>query len=290
MRHLTRLLKSIRVLGLRNGVIVFWWYAYHRMHSRTRWATREIRLRTLRKPIWIRPGVSDWIVMERIFLDREYDPVSAPHDAAMNALCARITASGGTPLIMDCGANAGLSAVWFAERFPTAVVVAIEPEQGNFDVLSRNAENYPTIRPLRAAISHRAGRVTLVNTGDTPWAWTTREVLDGEVATVTPQQIIDSDPSYVPLAMKIDIEGFETTLLAANTEWADDLPLTMFEMHDWMTPWSGSGAAFMTTLSRITRDYLIRGENVFAYAHTLAAEPNAPASQASGLRRAVRAC
>lgn len=287
MRHLTRLLKSVRVLGLRHGVAVYWLYVYHRLAVHKRWAAREVTLGAAARPTWIRPGVSDWIVMERIFLDREYDPVSAPHDAAMDVRCATIRAAGRIPLIIDCGANVGLSAVWFAERFPAAIVVAIEPEQGNFEVLSRNAQNHPTLRPLRAAISHRAGRVTLTNTGDTPWAWTTNEGVDGDIATVTIPQIIGADPNYTPLAVKIDIEGFETTLLAANTGWADDISLVMFEMHDWMTPWSGSGDAFMTTLSRVKRDYLIRGENVFAYAHTLA--PGQPSGQADDLPLAATA-
>ena len=273
MRHISRLLKAVRVLGFSNGAVLYWFYIYHRLLRHKKWRCREVTLSTLSRPVWLRPGVSDWIVLERIFLDREYDPISAAHDAAMDRLCSRIQADGGTPLIIDCGANVGLSAVWFAERFPTAVIVAVEPEPGNFHVLTHTARNYPTIRPLQAAISSKPGRATISNTGDTPWAWTTNESADGEIVTTTIPQLAGADPSYVLLAVKVDIEGFETTLLSTNTEWADHLPLLMFEMHDWMQPWSGSGHAFFATLARIKRDYLTRGENVFAYAHTLADWP-----------------
>ena len=176
------------------------------------------------------------------------------------------------PLVVDCGANVRLSAVWFAERFAAAVIVAVEPEPGNFTILAHTARNYPAIRPLRAAISSKPGRATLSNSGDTPWAWTTNEG-DGETLITTIPEIASTDPSYALLVVKADIEGFETTLLSVDTEWTDNLPLLMFEIHDWMQPWSGSGHAFFATLARVKRDYLTRGENVFAYAHSLADRP-----------------
>ncbi len=44
----------------------------------------------------------------------------------------------------------------------------------------------------------------------------------------------------------------------------------IFEPHDWITAWSGSGSAVVQMLSRIARDYLIRGENGVPYSHDLA--------------------
>lgn len=281
-RHLTRLLKAVRKLGPVNGASVYFYYVYHRLFSSRKWAPREVAVRGLSKPIWMRPGVSDWIVMERIFLDREYDPISERHDAVMDDLRRSIVADGGKPLIVDCGANVGLSSVWLAERFPGATIVAIEPEPANFKILSLNARNFPSIVPINAAVSDRMSRVTLANDGDTPWAWRTRESEAGEVAAVTIRHVMGLDDAYVLMAAKVDIEGFEVNLLGGDAEWVDELPLLIFEMHDWMQPWSGSGHAFFSALSRRKRDYLVQGENVFSYSHDALLAPRPGAGRTAG--------
>jgi FkbM family methyltransferase len=269
IRHVTRLSKAIRVLGTLSGVMVYYYYFYHRLIKSKRWAAREVRLRSVSRPIWLRPGVSDWIAMERIFLDREYDPVSDVHQRALADSATRLAASGAKPLIIDCGANIGLSSVWFAEQFPDAVVIAVEPEPRNFEILTRNARNFPTIIPVNAAISDCASRITLVNPTKVPWAWQTQESNSGETEAVSVVQLIARQKNARLLMVKVDIEGFETALLRSDTSWVDSVPLLVFEMHDWMMPWSGSGHAFFSVLSRTKRDYLIKGENVFAYSHSL---------------------
>jgi FkbM family methyltransferase len=265
-RHLTRLLKSIRVLGFFNGGAVYFYYFYHRLVKSQAWAPRQMRVRNISKPIWMRPGVSDWIVMERIFLDREYDPLSVDHDAAMDDLSRSIIAQGKRPLIIDCGANIGMSSVWFAERFPDATIIAVEPQPENFKILALNARNFPNIIPVKAAISDKMSRVSLSNETGTPWAWKTQESETGEVATLTIPHLANLVENAELMAVKVDIEGFEVNLFRDSTDWVDGLPLMMFEMHDWMTPWSGSGHAFLSVLVKHRRDYLVRGENIFSYA------------------------
>jgi FkbM family methyltransferase len=266
-RHVTRLVKSVRKLGLMNGSAVFYYYGYHRLFRNEKWAPRQIRISTLSKPVWLRPGVSDWIAMERIFLDREYDPISTQHDKAMDLLKNNILSLGKKPLIIDCGANIGLSSIWFAERFPGATIAAIEPEPENFKILALNAKNYPNILPIHAAISDKMAHVTLRNANDTPWAWQTEEADTGDVQTVTIPHVIGLDPNYALMAVKVDIEGFEVNLFRNATEWADNLPMIVFEMHDWMAPWSGSGHSFFSVLTKLKRDYLVQGENLFSYSH-----------------------
>jgi hypothetical protein len=50
-------------------------------------------------------------------------------------------------VILDAGANIGLTSVYFAKKYPHARIVAIEPEASNFDVLTRNVRPYPSIIP-----------------------------------------------------------------------------------------------------------------------------------------------
>jgi len=44
----------------------------------------------------------------------------------------------GTKLIIDCGANIGLSVLFFARHYPTHKIIAFEPDPFIFDILKRN--------------------------------------------------------------------------------------------------------------------------------------------------------
>jgi methylase of polypeptide subunit release factors len=76
---------------------------------------------------WPRNGTKDLSVLKQVFVERQYDfplpkaPIS----------------------IADAGTNSGLLAVYFANRYPGASVIAIEPEDSNFKLLKRNASPYP---------------------------------------------------------------------------------------------------------------------------------------------------
>jgi FkbM family methyltransferase len=50
------------------------------------------------------------------------------------------TTTADQPLIVDCGANIGVSAVWFQLQYPRSRIIAFEPDPLLFDVLSRNLQ------------------------------------------------------------------------------------------------------------------------------------------------------
>jgi len=46
------------------------------------------------------------------------------------------------PFIIDCGANVGLSIIYFKEIFPNASIIAFEPDEKVFDVLKFNIDSF----------------------------------------------------------------------------------------------------------------------------------------------------
>jgi FkbM family methyltransferase len=54
-----------------------------------------------------------------------------------------LMASGVQPLIIDCGANIGLSTIWHARQFPEARIIAVEPGQSNLEIAAKNLAAYP---------------------------------------------------------------------------------------------------------------------------------------------------
>lgn len=58
-----------------------------------------------------------------------------------------------TPTLLDAGANGGFSTSLLARLWPTANIIALEPDAGNFGVLVANtARRHPRVLPLRAAL------------------------------------------------------------------------------------------------------------------------------------------
>ncbi len=46
------------------------------------------------------------------------------------------------PYIIDCGANIGLSIIYMKKLFPDAEILAFEPDEKNFDLLSKNLKSF----------------------------------------------------------------------------------------------------------------------------------------------------
>ena len=75
----------------------------------------------------VRSGTSDLDVFSQIFLHREY--------RCLDAL-------GDVDTVIDCGANVGYASIYFLSRFPNSIVVAVEPDPGNFAALQANLVPY----------------------------------------------------------------------------------------------------------------------------------------------------
>jgi len=46
------------------------------------------------------------------------------------------------PFIIDCGAHIGLSVIYFKKQYPKSAVIAFEPDEKNFFLLSKNVASY----------------------------------------------------------------------------------------------------------------------------------------------------
>lgn len=228
-KHLRLALLSLKMIGpvpaLRNFSTRL---RYKRQSSRgasVNGAEYRLHAKGYGHPLYCRYGASDVSAFWQIFGEREYsclDDISAP------------------TLIVDCGANVGYSAAYLLNRFPSAHLIAIEPDEGNFRMIERN------LKPF-------ADRVTLIQTG----VWTHKtglivcrgEYRDGLEWSI---QVRASQPGETPdlyamdigtiLAesgfdtidiLKIDIEGSEKIVFsAAELPWLAKVRNMVIELHD----------------------------------------------------------
>jgi len=67
-----------------------------------------------------------------------------------------------------------------------------------------------------------------------------------------------------PFIAKIDIEGGEADLFTPPTDWVDQFPLMIVELHDWLMPGQGTSRTFLQCVAGRDRDFVHIGENVFS--------------------------
>lgn len=191
-------------------------------------AVAKVKIASLRHPIYLRPWTSDLYVFEQIFINREYDtPLSSPQ------------------CMLDAGANIGLASVYFANRFPDARIVAVEPESNNFEMLRLNTQRYPNIQTVRAAVWSHAGRLKLENSDDKSWAFRFTQSADETASDAGSDSVVAIDidrlaqtynDSHPFEFLKVDIEGAEKEVFAAGGQWLEDARCIVVECHERLVP------------------------------------------------------
>lgn len=183
-----------------------------------------VRSRYAAFPLVCRRGTSDLDVFGQIFSHREYRCLDSVRDAG---------------LIIDCGANVGFSSAYFLTQYPTAEVIAVEPDSGNFAALQRNLAPYGSrAKPLRAGIWWRSAGLMVTDSayaGDgREWARGVREATGGETPEVHAVDIgtlFDKSGHDRISILKIDIEGSEEAVFAAPCPWLERVDNLVIELH-----------------------------------------------------------
>jgi len=144
------------------------------------------------------------------------------------------------PLIIDAGGYIGTAAIVFAEAYPDATVVSIEPSKENFELLKRNVAHYKNIVPVNKALAPEPGKLTLKDRGTGQWGFTTVSKPDDNAASTASEEVECTTLAQLMQEfgadgigiLKLDIEGGEHALLSRNTDWIDRTDVICIELHD----------------------------------------------------------
>jgi FkbM family methyltransferase len=274
-RHLVNAARYVRALGVPGGLGA--WFTLYRSSR----GEAVVQVPFLTSPIRARRGTVDVDVFDQIFVMRHYNLRNCSQWPVIQQKYQQIRARGRRPLIIDCGANIGMSALYFSHLFPEAAIVAIEPDAENFRMLSRNSAANPLILPVRAAVSDRPGWVSIKNPEAHAWAFQTAESVERRADSIPAITIADAASrveDHEPLIVKVDIEGAEEQLFRSNTGWISTWPMLSIELHDWMRPWAGSSQSFFKALAGLDFDFVLAGENAFVFNWGACREPRAGAA------------
>lgn len=143
-------------------------------------------------------------------------------------------------VIIDAGAYIGLSTVYYATKYPRALILAIEPNQENFEILVKNTSRYRNVKPINAALWHKETQLNLIDGGTGAWGYMATEMDLGEtlgqVQGVTIKWLMEEYCfNYIDI-LKIDIEGGELEVFASSQAWIDRVGVVLVELHERKKP------------------------------------------------------
>jgi FkbM family methyltransferase len=160
---------------------------------------------------------SELLVIDEVFAKREYE-LREVEDART---------------VVDLGANAGMSVLWFKARFPAARVIAVEPHPETFARLQANTGHLDGVELVQAAVSDRDGSLEL-HVGADSWGagmhaarGTTGTI---SVRALTLDRLLDEHGLDEVDVLKVDIEGAEVGVLR-TTRALDRVRTMVFEFH-----------------------------------------------------------
>lgn len=203
--------------------------------------------------VWLRTNSSDFVVYRDIFFNKQYDvhPSEEPE------------------VIVDAGANIGLATLFFANKFPKARIIAIEPEPENFSILKKNAEQYPNVTCMNKAVWYKKTKLNIQNSEEGSWAFSVtsaEQATDGSIEAITFDEIINLSESGKLDMVKIDIEGAEKELFSNfSPRWASKIKTLIVETHDRVKP--GCTKALFDCLRDIDYDVELSADNFIIRIH-----------------------
>jgi FkbM family methyltransferase len=145
-------------------------------------------------------------------------------------------------IIIDCGANIGLASLYFQREFCNARIIAIEPENENYNLLLKNTENYSNVSTLRIGVFDEDCELSIIDIGEGEASYRlARKPTKGKVIQTIPCRSIDSLMEQFSIdkidILKMDIEGSEKEcLLSPKIEWLQKTKYLLMEIHENIHP------------------------------------------------------
>ena len=214
------------------------------------WRIQKLVLPRIKHPVYVRPGTTDIEVLQQVLLDHEYE----------------FNLSASPKIIIDAGANIGLASVYFANTYPDATIIALEPDRSNFKLIEMNTAGYPQIKAMNVALWSENKKINLFYPQAGHSGFRTLEENSGllqecgEVSAVTVDALMMAHQLDVIDLLKMDIEGAEKEVFQNCSTWIDKVKTLMVELHDTTQP--GCGEAFYEATKNFQPQIVMKGETL----------------------------
>jgi FkbM family methyltransferase len=204
---------------------------------------RRINLRPpgINRPLICRPRESDRFTLCHVFAEKDAEVPLALEPR----------------LIVDGGANVGYVSVYYANRYPDARIVAVEPDHANVELARENCAAYPQVELLQAGLWSHDTMLEIHDPGLgwRSWGLQTREARNAAGAAVegisiaTLLQRIGEDEIDI---LKLDIEGSEEQVFADGAaDWLTRVGVLLVETHGEASKQAVEGAMEVASFTQL---------------------------------------
>jgi FkbM family methyltransferase len=192
----------------------------------------------------LREDSTDRKVFDEVFLENIYAGLAASSPASdiskLNA-ASGVEAAAAPAILIDLGANIGLSAIALGRQLPLAGIVAVEPDGANFAMLQQNlrlAGWSDRAKAIRAFAGAERGFAELVDSGNGAWgmrmgapARAGIPVWRIEDLAAVAQHLFADAGNPAKIVLKCDIEGAEAQLFQSLIHWEHLVERVILELH-----------------------------------------------------------
>ena len=205
----------------------------------------KINISKIKSPIMVRTNISDFLIFEQVFLSEEFNtPINIE-----------------PRLIIDGGAYVGFVSIYFANKFPNAEIIAIEPEESNFRMLKYNTSYYPNIKPIKAGLWHKNVYIKIKDLEAVKCMFQIEDATrEHALKSVTIGELLQNSKHQNIDILKLDVEGSEKEIFSDNYEWLNKVNVLMVELHDRYRP--GCSKEFYSAIKKHNFKEFRSGENV----------------------------
>lgn len=166
--------------------------------------------------------------------------------------------------ILDGGANIGLAAIYFSNRFPDSTIVSVEPSSENVEILKKNTSNFPNVQVKLGGIWNDDKHLIIVNSTENDNAFMVEEVLPqipGSIPSFSIASIMREQQWKTIDLLKLDIEGSEKEVFDKNYEtWLPNTKMLVIELHDRMR--KGSSKSLFKAICQYNFSFDMNHENL----------------------------
>jgi len=142
-------------------------------------------------------------------------------------------------VIIDIGANVGLTAHWLMGH--AKQLYAVEPASANYEVLLKNIEfnGWNNVKPIKAGIAEKDGEMELslnpTNTTTHSFFFKHTNHQSEKVRVITFETLFKENNIERADFVKLDIEGYETTILPGEDfkKMSPKIDMIEIEFHDY---------------------------------------------------------